>query len=88
MSAIFEKEMGETIIGGTTGRNEMKMAEHYEDTTSTIERITNLPKSCSSVDINALRNMLAFGCGEGKLRLMDIGDSKASSSYSLLSVTQ
>ena len=87
-SAMFDKKMGETIIGGTTGRNEVKMVEHYGDTTNTVARITNLPKACFSVDINMSGNMLAFGCGDGKLRLLEIGDSKASSSYSLLSVKQ
>jgi COMPASS component SWD3 len=71
-SAMFDKKIGETIIAGGTGRNEMKMFDYGPKTTSVGSLI--LPKSCMSLDITYQGNMVALGCGDGKLRLLEVSD--------------
>ena len=71
-TAMFDKKIGENIIAGGTGRNEVKMFD-YGSKVSTIGSIP-LPKSCLSLDITYSGTMIALGCGDGKLRLIDIND--------------
>ena len=85
-SAMFDKKLGENIVAGTAGKNEVKMIEHYGDITNTVVRVSNLPKSCFSVDISTSGAMMAFGCGDGKLRLLDIGDKKSTNTSSFPAV--
>jgi WD40 repeat protein len=71
-SAMFDKKIGENILAGGTGRNEMKMFD-YGPKVSSIGSVI-LPKSCMSIDMTYKGDLIALGCGDGKLRVLEVSD--------------
>lgn len=70
-AAQFAKGLSDTILAGSSGRNEMKIYEK-EKTYAPSRTIGNLENGVFSLDVSENGTKMAFGCSNGELFTFDI----------------